>query len=105
MLTAYRRCIIALALLLLCPALHAMAAETPTHLRLPMSDGTELATDYYLPGTPEEGPWPIILVRSTYGRVGGPLQAILRLGYGVVVQDVRGMGESAGEPYVFHADG
>jgi hypothetical protein len=71
---------------------------------VPMSDGTKLVTDVYLP-QPEGGPWPVILARSTYGRKGGPVDAILQQGLGVVVQDVRGMGESEGEKYVFNADG
>jgi predicted acyl esterase len=69
-----------------------------------MTDGTKLATDVYLPA-PEGGPWPTILVRSTYGRVGGPIADILKQGYAVVVQDVRGMGDSEGEKFVFNADG
>ncbi|MGC8738045.1 MAG: CocE/NonD family hydrolase [Candidatus Hydrogenedens sp.] len=71
--------------------------------RVPMSDGTELATDVYLPDG-QEGPFPVFLVRSTYGRV-LDVKKYLDEGYAVVIQDVRGMGESPGEKFVFHADG
>jgi len=68
-----------------------------------MQDGTKLATDVY---TPEgEGPWPVVLVRSTYGRSGDVADAWLKEGFAVVIQDVRGMGESEGEAHVFYADG
>jgi len=70
---------------------------------VPMSDGTELATDVHLPDG-QEGPFPVFLVRSTYGRV-LDVKKYLDEGYAVVIQDVRGMGESPGEKFVFHADG
>jgi predicted acyl esterase len=71
--------------------------------KIPMSDGTLLTTDVHLPDG--EGPWPVILVRSTYGRNPAMAGEYLERGYAVVIQDVRGMGESEGEKYVFHADG
>lgn len=92
-------------------ALFAAAAHaelSPTmHVRVPMTDGTELATDIYLPQG--NGPWPVILLRTTYGRY-FPMEHFLRGGYvedGYVgiIQDLRGMGNSAGEPHVFYADG
>jgi len=81
-----------------------LAAQPTEFVSMPMTDGTKLATDVYLP-QPDGGPWPVVLARSTYGRVGGPIDAILQQGFVVVVQDVRGMGESEGEKYVFDADG
>ena len=83
----------------------AMAQPKPTeHVLMPMADGVKLATDYYLP---EKGdpPYPVILMRSTYGRTGGGIEGFLAQGYAVVVQDVRGMGMSEGEKNVFYADG
>jgi uncharacterized protein len=80
-------------------------AEPPLKVLIPMMDGIELVTDVYLPGAADEGPWPVILARSTYGRIGGPIGEILQQGIAVVVQDVRGMGASKGEKFVFHADG
>jgi len=76
---------------------------TPEFLMLPMSDGAKLATDVYKPAG--EGPWPVILMRSTYGRGGGNIEETLNDGYAMVIQDVRGMGQSEGEAYVFNADG
>lgn len=90
-------------LLIACIALLARVAAEPQHVRVPMEDGTELATDVY---TPEgDGPWPVVLLRSTYGRLGGAAEEWLKQDYAVVIQDVRGMGDSAGEAHVFYADG
>lgn len=74
----------------------------PDTQQVPMQDGTKLVTDVYLPAG--DGPWPVILMRSTYGRMGGHGD-LLEQGYAVVVQDVRGMGQSEGEAFVFQADG
>ncbi len=71
-----------------------------------MSDGTELATDYYLPK--EGGPsWPVILARTAYPRAAGMGRAegIVKRGYVAVAQDIRGMGASKGEHNIWHADG
>lgn len=80
----------------------ACAVEPEKHL-VPMKDGVNLVTDVYKPSA--AGAWPVILARSTYGRPRGDADHFVRQGYAVVVQDVRGMGESEGEKYVFHADG
>jgi len=68
---------------------------------VPMTDGTPLATEMVLPV--EEGPFPTILVRTPYGR---GWQVFHRShwaarGYALVVQDVRGRGDSGGlwEPW------
>lgn len=84
---------------------------------VPMRDGVRLATDVYLPsrnGTVLEGPWPVILERTPYGRnrpsrsersLAEPDEAksraevaeiFVRRGYGVVYQDVRGRYDSEG---------
>lgn len=68
-----------------------------------MTDGTGLATDVYMPGT-EGGPWPALLVRSTYGR-DMDYSGLVKDGYAVVVQDLRGMGSSLGKAHVFYYDG
>ncbi len=79
------------------------AVKPAFYVDLPMTDGTKIATDVYLPkGGP--GPWPTILVRSTYGRYVGKEDGYVEDGYAVVVQDVRGMGMSEGEKHVFYAD-
>ncbi|MBX3180827.1 MAG: CocE/NonD family hydrolase [Candidatus Hydrogenedentes bacterium] len=90
-------------LLIACIALLVRVAAEPRHVRVPMQDGTELATDVYTPDG--EGPWPVVLLRSTYGRSGQVADEWLEQGYAVVIQDVRGMGDSAGEAHVFYADG
>lgn len=90
-----------LALLILALAHTACAVEPQKHM-VPMQDGTELVTDVYLPRG--DGPFPVVLARSTYGR-GQGADGFVKRGYAVVVQDVRGMGESPGEKYVFHPDG
>lgn len=97
--------VIGLASLVFFPA---AAPVSPTEfVRVPMTDGTRLATDVYLPEG--QGPWPAILLRSTYGRyfdMKGLLDKGYReAGYACVIQDLRGMGASEGEPNVFYADG
>jgi hypothetical protein len=99
-----RPVLVLFAVLSLAVAPWAFSAKPAEYVLMPMTDGTKLATDVYLP-QPEGGPWPAILARSTYGRVGGPVDEFLAQGYAVVVQDVRGMGMSEGEKHVFNADG
>ena len=76
--------------------------EIPTHttqknVMVPMRDGVKLATDIYIPGTLEDRQWPTILTRSPYGKPAQPEDSpMLRDGYVVVVQDVRGRFESEG---------
>lgn len=100
-----RLCCVAVHGLVLVSLLLGMSAcrTEPTFIRLPMQDGTKLATDLYLPS--DGAAAPVILVRSTYGRKGEIEKEWLKEGYAVVIQDVRGMGESEGEPFVFHAEG
>ncbi|WP_327086773.1 CocE/NonD family hydrolase [Nonomuraea sp. NBC_01738] len=71
-------------------------------MRMRTRDGVELATTVRLPS--EEGRHPVLLVRTPYGRdlVPGPalrldVDRLLATGYAVVIQDVRGTGESGGE--------
>ncbi len=73
------------------------------HVRVPMRDGTKLATDYYLPED-GPGPWPVVLIRSTYGRAHAS-EGTLKRGYAMVIQDARGLGASRGESHVFYSDG
>lgn len=95
---SHRYLFFCLALLLL-PALVCAAAPE----MVPMTGGVKLATDVHQPeGT---GPWPVILVRSTYGRDAKTAQEYLKRGYAVVIQDTRGFGQSEGEKHVFYADG
>ncbi|MHC4328452.1 MAG: CocE/NonD family hydrolase, partial [Planctomycetota bacterium] len=74
---------------------------------VPMRDGTKLATDVYLP--PEgQPPYPVILMRTPYGRGGGAgeAQKHCRRGYALVSQDIRGRGKSEGHhAIIFHNGG
>src|SRR5277367_5098461 len=66
-----------------------------------MSDGVELVSDHYHP--PHPGPHPTLFMRQPYGRdiastvVYAHPTWFARHGYNVVIQDVRGRGDSGGE--------
>ncbi|RKY83656.1 hydrolase, partial [candidate division KSB1 bacterium] len=68
------------------------------NVRIPMSDGTELSADMYMPDA--KGKFPAILIRTPYNnnnsrdRELGPYFA--RRGYVYITQDVRGRGDSDG---------
>lgn len=68
-------------------------------LRTTLRDGVELSSDVWLPTTP--GPHPVILIRTPYVKALGGFNAdatyFAQQGYAVVVQDVRGRGDSEGE--------
>lgn len=68
-------------------------------LMTPMRDGTELASDVWLPAA--EGRYPVILMRSPYRMRSMPpfvetAEFYARHGYAVVIQDSRGTGDSEG---------
>ncbi|MBN1359756.1 MAG: CocE/NonD family hydrolase [Sedimentisphaerales bacterium] len=66
---------------------------------VPMRDGVKLATYVYLPTG--EGPWPTILVRTSYGKdsVEELAPQANERGYALVVQDFRGRFNSEGQDY------
>ncbi len=74
-----------------------------------MSDGVELVSDHYYPPQPDRqaGPQPTLLMRQPYGRdiastvVYAHPVWFARHGYNVVIQDVRGRGDSFGDFYPF----
>jgi putative CocE/NonD family hydrolase len=74
-------------------------------VRCPMSDGVCLVSDHYRP--PGTDPHPTLLMRQPYGRdiastvVYAHPAWFARHGYNVVIQDVRGRGDSEGEFYPF----
>ena len=77
-----------------------LPAQTAT-----LRDGTKLVADVYRPkGT---GPWPVLLMRQPYGRdiastvVYAHPTWWARKGFMVVIQDVRGRGDSSGDFYPF----
>lgn len=65
-----------------------------------MRDGVQLVTDVYLPGAAanaSEGPWPVIIIRTPYRRGGlAAFRTIAADDYALIVQDVRGTGDSGG---------
>jgi putative CocE/NonD family hydrolase len=74
-----------------------------------LSDGVVLVSDHYYP--PGPGPHPTVLMRQPYGRdiastvvYAHPVWFAAR-GYNVVIQDVRGRGDSQGEFYPFRNEG
>ena len=91
---------LALALLFAGPA----SADTFTEM-LEMRDGVRLATDVYLPDG--AGPWPVLLVRTPYGRdaLSGMGVDYSEVGLAVVTQDLRGRYDSEGTDMVFTSDG
>ncbi len=73
--------------------------------RCTLRDGTVLVADVYRPHG--DGPWPVLLMRQPYGRdiastvVYAHPTWWARQGFIVVIQDVRGRGDSEGEFYPF----
>jgi putative CocE/NonD family hydrolase len=64
---------------------------------IPMRDGVHLAADVFRP--PGNGRWPALLVRTPYNRKASSMtgyRSFARLGYAVVVEDVRGRFASEG---------
>jgi len=82
-----------------------VAAGAVEHM-VPMRDGVKLATNVFLPEG--EGPWPMILTRTPYGkdgRFGNGWQRYTSAGYAYAVQDCRGKFRSEGEYRPFEEDG
>ena len=73
-------------------------------IRIPMRDGIKLATDLYFPQVGEEGPFPVILMRTPYNKeiLKGYGAYFSRFGFAYAIQDVRGRFESQGvwEPFI-----
>ena len=78
------------------------AAAKAQTFRVAMRDGVHLATDVFIP--PGEGPFPVLLSRTPYGRVkrGQEAASFVREGIVFVIQDMRGRFDSEGEntPFV-----
>lgn len=90
------------------PALHgadATAGPVRETIMVPMRDGIRLATDVYQPAG--LGPFPVVLVRTPYGRevIGDLGTNGAKRGYVVVSQDTRGRFGSEGENLPFATDG
>jgi putative CocE/NonD family hydrolase len=82
------------------------AAATQTDVAIPMRDGVTLGADVYLP--PGQGPFPVLLTITPYGKNGSGRGAGAQVarGYAVVAVDSRGLRSSKGkwEPYVHEAE-
>ncbi len=78
--------------------------EPTTHM-VAMRDGTQLATDVYLPKG--DGPFPTVLYRTPYNKQGDQYsaQGLTDAGIAVVAQDMRGRFHSEGVDGVFSTDG
>jgi uncharacterized protein len=66
-------------------------------VRMPMKDGVQLAANIFRPKG--EGRFPVILMRTPYGKPGeksGEAKRYTEAGYALVVQDCRGRGKSEG---------
>ncbi|WP_263357500.1 CocE/NonD family hydrolase [Acidicapsa ligni] len=80
-------------------------------VRCVLSDGVTLVSDHYYPSDRSDGPWPTLLMRQPYGRdiastvVYAHPVWFARHGYHVVIQDVRGRGDSDGDFYPFRNEG
>ena len=82
-------------------------------VRCALSDGVVLVSDHYYPSVALHGSggWPTLLMRQPYGRdiastvVYAHPVWFARHGYHVVIQDVRGRGDSEGDFYPFRHEG
>ncbi|MEQ8786478.1 MAG: CocE/NonD family hydrolase [Pirellulaceae bacterium] len=61
---------------------------------VPMRDGVVLRANVFRP--PGEGPFPVLLMRTPYGKPGKANEQLIRAGYIVVAQDARGRFASEG---------
>ncbi|HZS09691.1 MAG TPA: CocE/NonD family hydrolase [Blastocatellia bacterium] len=102
--------LLALVAFVFAPAQQPAPAAQPDTQMVAMRDGVKLATDIYLPEG--KGPWPVILVRTPYGKSGalmnGQHKQWVESGYAYVAQDCRGTGKSEGKYMPFmddHLDG
>jgi putative CocE/NonD family hydrolase len=97
-------------LVALVPASSAQGAPAATKTRadvsIPMRDGEQLGADVYLP--PGQGPFPVLLTITPYGKNGSARMAATSVsrGYAVVAVDSRGLRASHGkwEPYIHEAE-
>lgn len=77
-------------------------------LLIPMRDGTELATDLYLPSDFSARNNPCVLIRSPPGRKTKPWQnysSLTKEGYVVAIQDTRSAADKEGKTIPFYHDG
>ena len=89
------------AIFILAGSLQAQSADLAflfeAEVKVPMRDGVPLAANVYRPKG--EGRYPVVLMRSPYGKMGadwGDAKRYTAAGYAMVVQDCRGRGKSEG---------
>jgi predicted acyl esterase len=84
-----------------------VAAGATEHM-IPMRDGVKLATNVFVPKNRGEGPWPVVLTRTPYGKDKSPYNSMHGryhlADYAYVVQDTRGKFRSEGEYQPFQTD-
>jgi uncharacterized protein len=92
---------------LLATAMAVSAAAQSQTVSVAAPDGTPLATDLYFPVGSALGSWPVVLMRTPYGRGSVRTECLIlnALGYACVAQDTRGRGGSGGVDTVFRDDG
>ena len=80
---------------LLCALCGELPAAVERDVAVPMRDGVVLRADVYRPEG--AGPWPVLVLRTPYGKAGGKMDAYVNAGYIVVRQDARGRYASDGK--------
>jgi putative CocE/NonD family hydrolase len=82
----------------------ATAGRILRNVKVAMRDGSRLSATVFLPEG--DGPFPAVLVRTAYNRIGFTGQEFTARGLALVVQDCRGRYDSEGEwyPFIHEAD-
>lgn len=96
--------ILVLSLTVACSSLLRADIFYEEEVAISMSDGVVLPANIARPA--EEGSYPVILLRTPYGKPGidnGDVQRYARNGYAIVMQDCRGTGKAGGEwePFLY----
>ncbi len=94
------RAAIVCAVLLLSAA--AQAVQVERNVAVPMRDGVVLRADVFHPDAP--GEYPVLVLRTPYGKDGHKPDAYVNTGYIVVTQDARGRYASAGKWESFYRE-
>ena len=87
---------------------HPLGVQVERRVPAVMADGVTLYADVFRPRG--DGPWPVLLMRQPYGRLIASTITYAhpawyaRRGFMVVIQDVRGRGDSEGAFYPFAAE-
>ncbi|MDQ3625070.1 MAG: CocE/NonD family hydrolase [Verrucomicrobiota bacterium] len=76
------------------------ASEVERNVPVAMRDGVTLRADVYRPDGP--GAYPVLMVRTPYGKQGIKPEAYVKAGYIVVTQDARGRHQSEGRYESFY---